>query len=515
MLSLQINKIMKKNCLNNLSHNFINNYVVQQDGDSHILVPVVMMVEGVHNGSNGPMLYTEAELTASASVWNGFPIVVNHPKDNNGNYISVKEIDETEIVGTISNSHMQGNQLKAELRIEVTNLERLSAETMENIRNNRSIDVSIGIVSANEMVNGVFNSISYKGIVHNMQPDHLALLVGEEGACSWDDGCGIRNKKNNLLTKNKMKNEKKVKLENTGVLLTLNGTSVKLFGDLELSNNELGYREIGRDIQDHLNSLDTSTTWYYLEELFNDNFVYKISNSQSNSSEFYRKSYQVNASDELEITGDDATKVTKKVVTTFETVTNASTKMVRTNLNKSQIKIVKEMAKIEKSSSCKVDAVIANTANQFTQDDREFLDGVGDAQLDKFIPVLVKTPIENTELVKEAKVTEEQIQAVLNNVKDPEEFVDKFMPKGMRESVKNGIQLNNENRDKLVKGIIANSSFTEENLKSWSTTDLQKMHDSVVEEEPSNYSAQVINRGGALEATEDMAILLNLKKEEK
>ena len=44
---------MKRNYLNNLSHNFINNYVIQQDGDSHILVPVVMMVEGVHNGSKG------------------------------------------------------------------------------------------------------------------------------------------------------------------------------------------------------------------------------------------------------------------------------------------------------------------------------------------------------------------------------------------------------------------------------------------------------------------------------
>lgn len=502
---------MKKKDINNISHSSINNYVIQQDGDDYI-VPVVMMVEGVHNGSLGPMLYTEEELKNSASLWNGFPIVINHPVNSNGNYISAKEIDSTKIVGTISNSHMEGNKLKAELHINFSTLEQLSSEIALNIKENRPIDVSVGISSSNETVNGTFNNLPYIGIVHDLQPDHLAILIGEEGACSWDDGCGIRNSKNNLLTRNKMKDGKKLKLEDTGVLLTLNGTSVKLFGNLELLNNELGYREIGRSIQNHLNASDTSTTYYYLEEVFNDHFIYSVSNSQTNTSDYYKKAYQVNASEELEFS-EEPVKVLRKV-TFEETVVNTSTKMVRTNFNnKIKIEGGQKMKKNEKSSLCKVDAVIANTANQFTEDDREFLNGVGDAALDKFG---IKKPIENKKPVEEAvKVTEAEIQAVLNKVSDPVEFADKFMPEGMRESVKAGIRLNNEKRNKLVKEIIANSSFTEENLKKWAIEDLEKMHDSVVEkEESSNYSAQVVNRVG-LEATEDMAIMLNLKSEEK
>src|SRR5690606_35850763 len=52
------------------------------------VVPVVMMVEGVHHGSKGPLLYSEEELADSASDWSGMPVVIGHPKDSKGKYIS-------------------------------------------------------------------------------------------------------------------------------------------------------------------------------------------------------------------------------------------------------------------------------------------------------------------------------------------------------------------------------------------------------------------------------------------
>jgi len=41
-------------------------------------------------------------------------------------------------------------------------------------------------------VEGVWNEEEYHSIVRNYRPDHLALLPGAIGACSWEDGCGIR-----------------------------------------------------------------------------------------------------------------------------------------------------------------------------------------------------------------------------------------------------------------------------------------------------------------------------------
>ena len=46
----------------------------------HLVVPVVMMVEGVHNGSQGPLFHSIAELGKFPESWNGIPVVIYHPE---------------------------------------------------------------------------------------------------------------------------------------------------------------------------------------------------------------------------------------------------------------------------------------------------------------------------------------------------------------------------------------------------------------------------------------------------
>lgn len=408
---------------------------------------------------------------------------------------------------------MDGDKLKAEIHLDINSLANVSQNALNHITEKLPLDVSIGVLAHSEKTEGTFNNENYVGIVQSHEPDHLALLPDEVGACSWDDGCGIRNSKNNkLLTINKMKDGKKVKIEEAGVLLTLNNTTVELFGNSELANNELGYREIGRNIQRQLDAMDTATTYNYLVEVYEDHFIYSVGNSQTNSEDYYKRPYQVNSADELELEGDPV-KVQRKV--TFEVMSSqeksTKIKMQRTiNVNKNKVNTMAET----KGSPCKVDAVIANTANQFAEGDREFLSGLEDLQLDKFIQEK-KDPIINKD--NKDKVTEEQILKVISNAaKTPEEFINKFMPESMRESVTAGIQLNQEKRDSLIKGIVANSSFTEENLKSWGIPDLQKMHDSVVEPEPSNYSGLGAGASGtSKKLTKGAKMMLNFDKEEK
>ena len=48
----------------------------------HLIVPVVMIVEGVLHGSRGPLLHLAEEFGKFPEVWNGIPVVINHPQKN-------------------------------------------------------------------------------------------------------------------------------------------------------------------------------------------------------------------------------------------------------------------------------------------------------------------------------------------------------------------------------------------------------------------------------------------------
>src|SRR5690606_1872073 len=49
------------------------------EGRQHLVVPMVMLTEGVHCGSQGCLFYPEEELAKVPAVWNYKPIVVYHP----------------------------------------------------------------------------------------------------------------------------------------------------------------------------------------------------------------------------------------------------------------------------------------------------------------------------------------------------------------------------------------------------------------------------------------------------
>ena len=148
--------------------------------------PVTIMVEGVHNGSHGPIFWAGHILEKFADKWEGVPIVINHPLKN-GQPISVKGAKD-EIVGRVTAPYFDKvkKAIRANIEIPINN-GRINLSTLQNIK-----EVSAGVFSDETYESGTWNDEQYHACSISMEPDHLALLPGGVGACSWQDGCGIR-----------------------------------------------------------------------------------------------------------------------------------------------------------------------------------------------------------------------------------------------------------------------------------------------------------------------------------
>ena len=101
----------------------LNNYIVRtarHQGRNNIIVPVVMMTEGVHSGSQGPLYHQAQELGRFIQAWNGIPVVIQHPQ-RDGMNVSANdpEVIDGQTVGRIYNTYMNGPKLCAEAWIDV------------------------------------------------------------------------------------------------------------------------------------------------------------------------------------------------------------------------------------------------------------------------------------------------------------------------------------------------------------------------------------------------------------
>lgn len=159
---------------------------------AHLVVPVVMMVEGVHNGSQGPLLHEISELGKFPESWNGIPVVIYHPEED-GNAVSANSPDVIDkmTVGRVYNTSVEGKKLKAEVWLDEDKLHLVSNQTLEDINETKEVEVSLGMFTENEMEEGEYEGEKYVGIAHNHRPDHLAILPDQIGACSCADGCGL------------------------------------------------------------------------------------------------------------------------------------------------------------------------------------------------------------------------------------------------------------------------------------------------------------------------------------
>lgn len=427
------------------------NYTVREEtlrGKKHIVVPVVMMVQGVHHGSQGPLLHQISELGKFPDSWNGIPVVIDHPEiDGVPVSANLPSIIDSRVVGAVFNAHVENNKLVAEAWLEETALQNISPDVLSALNNNQIVEVSIGVFTDKKEETGEFEGETYEAIAINHRPDHLALLPGGTGACSVADGCGTRSdyssneqKGGNNVNEERISNFKALKSDGFCINDILNHVSVGMQERLDMLRRKI-------------DSLDTNDSIHFLNEAYDDYVVYE-SRLRVGGTKLIKQTYQVN-NGQVEFTGNPV-EVVRKVE--YVPVNQNNNSFKRTNFKNKE----DQMDTNEKCTPCikkKVDALIANKAATYSEDDRDWLEGLTENQLDKMVPKVVET--------------NGQAQIEVLSAED-------------KAALEYGKRVLAERRKTMIQGIQANTEkglWEETELTAMSDASLEKLFKSVKKEE--------------------------------
>jgi len=462
----------------------------QLQGRDNIIVPVVMMVEGVHSGSGGAVLHTAEELGKIAGAWNGIPVVINHPKQNGANVsANSPEVLEQSVVGKIFNAHMDGVKLKAECWIETDLISNISSETLAMIRNGNNIDVSVGIFSEDIDETGEFQGLTYEHIATNYRPDHLALLPEDTGACSWAEGCGIR------LNKQEGGEKKMERRKNGKLNVFKKADDFSAF----LVTNSTGYATLVHTIQRKLDGMDRDGRSYYLREVYDDTIIYHVS-LRDGENTMYKRGYTTSESGVVEFAND--------YVEVKENTEYLEVNKLKTNEKGETIMSEK---KVEVCTACvekKANDLIANELTVFVEADKEWLTTQTEEKLDK---LNIKPVEKKIEVNKEEKplTAKDAMDVLKDNIKNPEQFI-QLLPKEMQETLTDSMKMYADQRTSMITAIVANTEevWTEADLKGMKTDTLKKVYiSSVPKEKETDFSLFGTNSKPELETNTEAPLM--------
>jgi len=512
----QANGAVKTNSVFSAHAMQTNNYNLRTEmyeGKEHLVVPVVMMVEGVHNGSHGPILHTIDELGKFVGAWNGIPVPVLHPQEN-GTFISANspKILQKQRVGWVFGAHVDGKKLKAEAWLEKDKLGKVSPKTLAMIQNMQPMDVSVGVFTEDDETPGEWNGVKYTAIARNHRPDHLALLPGETGACSWEKGCGVR--------VNAEGGEVDVKMDLGELRTSLLEQGLAIIQ----VNADPAFEDIARGIDAILNTLSTPTRSYYLNEVHDKYFIFEIGarplgEEGKTTYTLYKHAYTLDANGKPVLEGEPEEVVRK--VQYVKALMEGGTRMER--------KDGKDIKTNESKPCCpeKVELLVNSKHSPFGEENREWLNSLTQEQIDKIVvPVANLEAEEQVEVKEEEKKVEEMteekkveanasqedmIKAFQERIKTPEDFL-KIAPADMRDLFANGLKLHQEQRKVLIEKVAAYSdAFTREELEGKSMEELNKLAKLIPT--PVDYSG--LGVGGVKANTSKVAPMLPIGVTEK
>lgn len=434
--------------VNGLKLNFVGKGKRQQlNGVQYAVYDVVMLVEGVHNGSAGPAFYPAEVIAASVPEWDGMPLPLYHPQDDQGNYIRCNEPKTAGewSIGFIDNTRWEDGKLKAEAWVDITRANEKRPGLVDQLDSGMPMDVSTGLDALEDGVSGTWNNEHFETSLTEIFPDHLALLPDQQGACSNHDGCGMhRNEKSVALFVNAMKDNK---------------INKQALHEGFLHINELSYEDRMEQIRSYVDSLDVIqndefVTINILQAVYDDYFVYSQRNKDGRK--LYKQDYSVDGNDQLEINGD---KVEVRMDVKYPTINKAKelNKMDRTN---------------KKKDGCcpeTVQALIDNESSGFTEDDRDWLLQQNQDKIDKFMAQTEeKGPTE--EKKPEPKVNAEDDDLT----KQAEDFM-KSAPDHVKRVWNWGAKKLEQEKTDLTGKILAcpNNKFTEDQLNGMEMDQLE------------------------------------------
>lgn len=449
-----------------------NNYNMRTEtyeGKEHIVVPMVMMVEGVHCGSHGPILHTISELGKYVGSWNGIPIPILHPKDGD-TFISANSpsVLQKRRVGWVFNSSIEGKKLKAEAWLDKDKLAKISPKTLTHIQCCAPMDVSVGVYTDDDPTPGIWDGVSYTSIARNHRPDHLALLPGETGACSWEKGCGIRaNAEGGDMDVLK-------DLESLKDTLTKNGLAIVQ------TNTDPELDKITANIGTMLSTFRTDTKSYHLIGVYKDHFIFEVSTPSIKADapityEHYKHAYTSGVDGKIDLVGEPEEV---NIVVNYA-LKGGNDTMIRKN--------EEPIVNVKKESNCpdKVELLINSKHSPFEATDKEWLNTLEVEQVDKLLTPItaletntVKAEEENVENKMEPVVhvtQEDMMKTFQEKIKTPEDFLN-ILPDGIKDQFTSGLKLHQEQRDRVIEKIAAYSdAFTKEELGLKTMDELNKL----------------------------------------
>jgi len=531
----------------------------EMEGRQHLVVPVVAIVEGVHND----LFYPADEIAKNIQMWNGVPVPIQHPKDpDTGESIPCNspEVIDSQCVARFWNAYFDpdGGKLKGEIWIDVDKAQKISPETVKLLLSGGHMEVSTGLWADHEDSQGTWNGETYDAVLRNYQPDHLALLPGEEGACNWADGCGIRlnmkggtinldnDKKINTNTQTQegktcMEDIKKETQEKGKVMGFLKAVAEKFGLSVQETSHDdvrdllrkLLYEQYNpKPINDEVQRAQEVYAW--VREVYDDYFVYEV------QEKLYKQKYTLD-NDEASFKGDPTevkleTKYVKADVNEQKEVDGGGTNgngiddPTDRKDNKSITTNDEEVKKQMEIKEKLVNGLIEN--GSFTEEDRKWLMEQDDCRLEKLGTLSVKEPETNVDKEAEAKAKEEaelkanaeakakeeaeakakadaEAKAALETNVEPDpkpQTADEYVanaPAEIKEVLDAGLKMQREKKANLVKGLLANkrNKFTEDQLKDKAVDELEKMAE--LANVPVDFSAQVGGKSAESELKEN------------
>ena len=488
-----------------------NNYSTRSEtyeGRDHLVAPVVILTEGVHAGSAGPLYYPREELRRFPQAWNGIPLPVNHP-DINGvpTIANSPEIIDRQSVGRLFNVRYDEvggiGRLRGELWVDVAKAQEVSPAILQRLQQNQPLEVSTGLYSDDEPSTGNWNGEAYQIIARNYRPEHLALLPDAIGACSIADGCGVRTnqKKDEDMRRNKRDDFPKSNAQKD---------VQKYMSDSLLTN--VGMVEVRDKLQSALDHLDVfegpTRAVHYLREFMPTNetsgrLIAHIHREDDTTTDQAIYTLETNGT----VTIGEFSRVIER--TTFEPVNNSeeeektkNNKCTSCNCDRNTPKKLnnnhtpkedggEEMAANSPERAGKVSAVI--TANVgFGEDHREGLHGLDCGMFAAIEAVVTKVGDLTGNAVKVPTNIAEAIA---------------FLPEPEQVRINEGLKVMDAKRKELVDSITANEKnpFTEDELNSMTVERLEGLSSfaSGVEEEEEVVSNFGANTGAEIKVNEE------------
>jgi len=433
------------------------------EGREFTVVPMVILTEGVHTGSTGPLYYPKEELAKTPVTWNHKPIVVYHPTMN-GEGVSACDpnVITNRKIGVMMNTKFESGRLKSEAWIEKDRANIVDDRIMTAVDAKEMMELSTGVFIDVEDTTGKWKSEEYVGIARNYRPDHLALLPDMIGACSIADGAGL--------------------LRNQAGDGRNSSTFRKMLMKMGLVDNDLSFSNIQSALttalREKFNVNSDSGPFIWVQDVFSNFVIYE------KDGKLNRLGYTAN---DTGVSLSDETPVEVNRVTEYRTVTGAfvgNQAQSATNQNQNDM-----------NKTTMIVAILAANAG-WTEADKPALEGMSEAHLKLIHNNVVKpapaapaaapatTPATAPAAPATAPVTPPAAPAppTANNQPAPaapatppapvppvdlQAYINQAPPQ-IREVLNNSIAVHNEEKVRLVEAIMANqnNAFTKEDLNN-------------------------------------------------